>query len=167
MSNILNINNYEYTVNDDMLEMSLLKYLREILHLTGTKNGCEKGLCGTCTVIIDNKATKACRTPLKRVINKNIITIEGIAFSNGKLHPIQQAFVDCGAIQCGFCTPGMVLASYALLINNDNPTREEAAKALRGNLCRCTGYQQIIDAVLESPKIAKKMKVSLKAGCLQ
>ncbi len=167
MSNILNINNQEYTVSDDLLTMPLLKYLRESLHLTGTKNGCEMGLCGTCTVVIDGKATKACRTPLKRIIGKNIITIEGISFTNGKLHPIQQAFVDCGAIQCGFCTPGMVLSAYSLLIVNDNPTRDEVAKALRGNLCRCTGYQQIIDAVIEAPKIAKKMKVKLIAGCLQ
>lgn len=167
MSNIVNINNRDYEISDSLLDTSVLHYLREVLCLTGTKNGCEKGLCGTCTILIDNKATKSCRTKLKNVIGKNIITIEGITLKDSSLHPIQQAFLDCGAVQCGFCTPGMILSSYSLLIKNSNPTREEVAKQLKPNLCRCTGYQQIIDAVIKAGEIAKENNISLLAGCLQ
>lgn len=150
----------------------LLDLIREELRLTGTKCGCGIGVCGSCTVLIDGKAKLACRVKIKDVARNascvlrgdfdktrdagrtthdspdgpQITTIEGLEM-NGKLHPIQQAFIDCGAIQCGFCTPGMVLQAKALLARNPKPTRAEIRKALAGNLCRCTGYQQIFEAV--------------------
>ena len=126
---------------------TLLEVLREDLGLTGTKQGCDnEGLCGSCTVIIDGKARRACRTSIGEVCGRRIITIEGVATA-AILHPIQQAFIDCGAVQCGFCTPGMILAAKALLDSNPNPTRAEIRHAIQGNLCRCTGYAKIIDAI--------------------
>lgn len=128
-------------------EMSLLDYLREELDLTGAKNSCGIGVCGACTVLADDRPVKACRLRVKDVLGKRILTIEGMAAEDGSLHPLQAAFLQAGAIQCGFCTPGMVLTAHALLLRNGSPTREEIRHALQGNLCRCTGYQQIIDAV--------------------
>lgn len=127
----------------------LIDVLREDLRLTGTKRGCGIGACGACTVLVDGKPKKACRVTVSDVDSSEIITIEGLARGD-ELHPIQQAFLDCGAIQCGFCTPGMVLAAKALLDERPSPTREEIRNALRGNLCRCTGYQQIFEAVEEA-----------------
>lgn len=133
-------------------DRTLLDVLREDLRLTGTKRGCNIGVCGTCTVLIDGKPRRSCTIKMKDLsghqspITSHITTIEGLE-KNGKLHPLQQAFIDCGAIQCGFCTPGMVLAAKALLDSNPNPTREEIKKALSNNLCRCTGYQQIFEAI--------------------
>jgi carbon-monoxide dehydrogenase small subunit len=101
---------------------------------------------------------RSCKLKLKDVIGKNIITIEGMTQTDGTLHPIQQAFVDCGAIQCGFCTPGMVLSTYALLLENPNPTRTQARNAIKGNLCRCTGYQQIIDAIMSAAQTMRESK---------
>lgn len=125
----------------------LLDYLREDLDLTGAKDGCGIGACGTCTVLVDQRPQRACRRTVADVEGHEILTIEGLASPDGSLHPLQRAFVDHGAIQCGFCTPGMVLAAHALLLRNPSPSREEIRRALTGNLCRCTGYQQIIDAV--------------------
>lgn len=127
-------------------DRSLLEALREDLRLTGTKRGCGIGACGSCTVLIDGKPKRSCRIKIAEIVSSEITTIEGLA-SGSELHPIQQAFVDCGAIQCGFCTPGMVLAAKALLDENRSPTRDEIRKALRGHLCRCTGYQQIFEAI--------------------
>ena len=128
-------------------ELTLLDCLREELRLTGTKRGCDIGVCGTCTVLVDGKARRACKVRMKDLAGRpQVLTIEGLA-KNGELHPIQQAFVDCGAIQCGFCTPGMVMQALALLTENPHPTREEIKKAFAANLCRCTGYQQIFEAV--------------------
>lgn len=136
-------------------EETLLNYLREELRLTGTKCGCGIGVCGTCTVLIDGKAKRACRVKMKDLKHEGrtaeITTIESLE-KDGKLHPIQQAFIDCGAIQCGFCTPGMIMQTLELLTSNPNPSREEIKKALATNLCRCTGYQQIFDAVEEAAK---------------
>lgn len=129
-------------------ETKLSQWLREDLDLTGTKIGCDIGVCGSCTVLVNGEPKRSCKLSLKDVEGADIITIEGLAAPDGSLHPIQQAFIDAGAIQCGFCTPGMVLTTYALLAGNPQPTRTEVRQALRGNLCRCTGYQQIIDAVL-------------------
>ena len=143
----LNINNKEYTVPDSYREMRLTEYLRDILDLTGAKNACEMNACGACAVLVNNEVIKICHALLKDVEGKNILTIEGMAAPDGTLHPLQQAFVDAGAIQCGFCTPGMVLTAHALLLKNSKPTREQIRKALQGNLCRCTGYHQIIDAI--------------------
>lgn len=145
----LDINNVIHFV-DCSPERMLIDVLREDLRLTGTKRGCDIGVCGTCTVLIDGKPAKACRIkindPRFTIHDSRILTIEGLE-KNGKLHPIQKAFIDCGAIQCGFCTPGMVLTTKALLDENPNPSRAEIKKALAGNLCRCTGYEQIFEAI--------------------
>ena len=128
-------------------EMSLLDMLREQLGLTGAKKGCDAGDCGACTVIMDGKAIPSCLTPAMQAAGREIITVEGLSY-NGELHPLQEAFIECGAVQCGFCTPGMLLSAKALLSQNSNPTREEVRMAISGNLCRCTGYKKIIDAVM-------------------
>lgn len=124
----------------------LLDVLREDLHLTGTKEGCAIGECGACTVIMNGEAVTSCLMLIGQVQDAEIITIEGLS-ENGKLHPLQQKFLEHGAVQCGYCTPGMLLSTYALLLKNPNPTDEEIKEAIAGNLCRCTGYKQIIDAV--------------------
>ncbi len=125
----------------------LLDVLTEELNLTGTKGGCSTGYCGCCTVIIDYKAVKSCLILASQAKGKEITTIEGLA-KGDKLHTVQQAFVDHFAFQCGYCTPGMIMSSKALLDENTEPTEEEIKQALRGNLCRCTGYVKIIEAVL-------------------
>ena len=127
---------------------TLLEVLRDQLDLTGTKYGCGTGECGCCTVLIKGKPVLSCLTLAATATQKEITTIEGLA--NGGLHPLQRAFIDHGAVQCGFCTPGMILTSKTLLDENPHPTREEIKFALAGNLCRCTGYVKIIDAVLAS-----------------
>ena len=141
------INNKTVSIEAKWKDESLLDFLREGLDLTGTKNGCGIGSCGACTVLVDEKPTLSCRTKVSDIEEKTVLTIEGMSPDPAKLHPLQQAFIDCGAIQCGFCTPGMVLRAHAFLIKNPNPTRNEIRKAISPNLCRCTGYQQIIDAV--------------------
>lgn len=143
---MINVNGREYY--DYEPGMTLSTWLRETLSLTGTKIGCGIGVCGSCTVLVNGEPKRTCRLSLKDVEGASVLTIEGLAALDGTLHPIQQAFLDAGAIQCGFCTPGMVLAAYALLMNNPRPSRAEIRQALKGNLCRCTGYQQIVDAVL-------------------
>lgn len=132
---------------DDML----LDVLREELHLTGVKKGCGKGECGACTVILDGKAVNSCMIPAAKAENCCIETIEGLS-KNGILHPLQRAFVDCGAIQCGFCTPGMILSAKALLDRTLTPTEAELREAISGNICRCTGYVKIREAILEAAK---------------
>jgi carbon-monoxide dehydrogenase small subunit len=126
--------------------MLLIDVLRDKLGLTGTKYSCGAGDCGACTVLIDGKPSFSCLTLAVTARGKSILTIEGVADGN-TLHPIQQAFVDQGAIQCGFCTPGMILSTKALLDENPEPSRDEIKAALAGNLCRCTGYVKIVDAV--------------------
>ncbi len=153
--NTIIINNIKYSVATDLLDKSLLYYLREDLRLTGTKNGCDIGVCGACTILVNDEAKRSCKLKVNDVIDKNVTTIEGIAFADGSLHPLQQAFLDAGAIQCGFCTPGMVLCAHALLLKNNKPSTEEIKKALNANLCRCTGYQQIIDAVIRASEFYK------------
>ncbi|MDA8424726.1 MAG: (2Fe-2S)-binding protein [Treponema sp.] len=128
-------------------EGSLLEYLREELDLTGAKNGCGVGACGACTVLVDGQARRACITKMSSALGKEIVTIEGLEGPGGELHPLQQAFIESGAIQCGFCTPGMIMSSLALLGKEKRPSRERIRQAISGNLCRCTGYQQIVDAV--------------------
>ena len=127
--------------------LTLLEVLRDTLGLTGTKEGCGAGECGACTVLLDGKTVNACIFPAMEVEAKNVVTIEGIADAQGNLHPIQKAFVEYGAVQCGFCTPGMVLSAKALLDENPKPTEEEIRHGIAGNLCRCTGYLQIIQAI--------------------
>jgi len=155
--NTVMINRRQVTVPEADLELSLLRFLRERLDLTGTKNGCEKGVCGACTVVVNGASRRSCKLTMASVLGTEILTIEGLAAGDGTLHPIQQAFVDAGAIQCGFCTPGMVLSIKALLDENPDPDDEAIRKALSGNLCRCTGYQQIIDPV---ELAAERMRVS-------
>jgi carbon-monoxide dehydrogenase small subunit len=129
------------------MDRTLLDVLRLDLGLTGTKKGCDdEGLCGGCTVLIDGKARRACRTPVVNIAAKRVDTIEGLALSTG-LHPLQQAFIDHGAVQCGYCTPGLLMSAKALLDSNTDPTREEIIHAIHGTLCRCTGYIKIIDAI--------------------
>ena len=125
---------------------TLLEVLRDNLGLTGTKRGCDEGDCGACTVLLDGKPVAACLVLAIEARGKDILTIEGLA-TNGKLHPLQDAFIKYGAIQCGFCTPGMILAAKALLDRNPKPTKDEIKEAISGNLCRCTGYIKIIEAI--------------------
>ncbi|MFA4971598.1 MAG: (2Fe-2S)-binding protein [bacterium] len=153
---------YRIIVNGKQVDIScppgrtLLDIIREDLGLTGAKRGCGIGACGACTVLIDGKPRRSCRIKIGEIAHDSphITTIEGLE-QDGKLHPIQQAFIDCGAIQCGFCTPGMVLAAKALLDSNPDPTREEIRTALSANLCRCTGYQQIFQAVEKAARLLK------------
>jgi carbon-monoxide dehydrogenase small subunit len=125
---------------------TLLEVLREDLGLIGTKEGCGEGECGACTVIIEGKAANSCIVLALEADGKEVTTIEGLA-DGGKLHPIQEAFVEIGGLQCGFCTPGMILSTKVLLDANQNPTEEEIKKGLEGNFCRCTGYTKIIQSV--------------------
>jgi carbon-monoxide dehydrogenase small subunit len=136
---------------------NLLTFLREDLDLTGAKRGCGIGACGACTILADDRPLRACRTAVADVLGRRLTTIEGLAAPDGRLHPLQQAFIDAGAIQCGYCTPGMVLSAHAFLLKRPAPSREEARRAVSGHLCRCTGYQQIIDAILAAaPSYRKK-----------
>ncbi len=127
-------------------ETRLLDFLREDLQLTGTKEGCGEGECGACTVLIDGQPVNSCLVLALQADGSDVLTIEGIA-DGDTLHPIQQAFVETGGVQCGFCTPGFIMAAYALLKATPNPTDEEIRSALEGNLCRCTGYERIVDAI--------------------
>ncbi|MEW6667306.1 MAG: (2Fe-2S)-binding protein [Thermodesulfobacteriota bacterium] len=144
----INGRSYEVILSPNM---TLAELLREQLDLTGTKRGCEVGECGSCTVLVDGKPTLSCSTLAIAVRDKKILTIEGLSQA-ADLHPIQKAFVDSGAIQCGFCSPGAILMSKALLEENPSPTREEVKEGLGGNLCRCTGYVKIMDAVMAAAK---------------
>jgi len=143
----LHINGRELEVADAAGERRLIEFLRDDLDLTGAKNACDIGACGACTILVDDAPLKICIKRVKDVAGHRVLTIEGMAAADGTLHPLQQAFVERGAIQCGFCTPGMILVAHAFLLKNPRPTREQIRKAINGNLCRCTGYQQIIDAI--------------------
>jgi carbon-monoxide dehydrogenase small subunit len=132
---------------------SLAYVLREVLNLMGTKVGCETGNCGTCTVLVDGKAIKSCLLLAVKAKGKEIVTIEGLKGKAGGLHPLQEAFMEHFAVQCGYCTPGMILAAKALLDENPNPTEEEVRRGLSGNLCRCTGYVKIVEAVLAAKEM--------------
>jgi aerobic-type carbon monoxide dehydrogenase small subunit (CoxS/CutS family) len=132
----------------------LLSVLRDDLELTGAKYGCGEGQCGACTVLVDGKPTRSCITELGECAGKQIATIESLAEGN-RLHPLQQAFLECGAMQCGYCTPGMIMAGVALLEKTPQPSRPEIAHALNGNLCRCGTYQRIIQAVEQAAATAK------------
>jgi carbon-monoxide dehydrogenase small subunit len=143
----------ELKINGDTYEVAidprrtLVEVLRDDLDLTGTKESCGDGDCGACTVLMNGKPVNSCLTLALEAQGKDILTIEGVA-QNGQLHPIQQAFIDHFAVQCGFCTPGMILSAKALLDRNPHPTEEEVRKAIAGNLCRCTGYVKIVEAIL-------------------
>jgi len=140
------------TVNGEPYELlvdsrtTLLQLLREHLGLTGTKEGCSEGECGACSVILNGRLVDSCLIFALETNDGQVETIEGLA-AHGELHPVQKAFIECGGVQCGFCTPGMIMASKALLDHTPNPTEDQIRRALGGNLCRCTGYAKIIDAV--------------------
>lgn len=153
----------ELVVNGDRYEVSvlphwtLLEVLREELSLTGTKESCNMGQCGCCTVLMNGRAVPSCLVLALEAQGKEITTIEGLRSREGKLHPLQEAFAQHGAVQCGFCTPGMILASKALLDENPNPTKTEIRQGLSGHLCRCTGYVKIIKAVEAAAAVTKEV----------
>jgi aerobic-type carbon monoxide dehydrogenase small subunit (CoxS/CutS family) len=133
-------------------ERSLLSVLRDELDLTGTKYGCGEGQCGACTVLIDEKPIRSCLTKAGSAVNKNIVTIEGLTPRGAPLHPVQQAFLDTDALQCGWCTPGMILGAVGLLRSNPNPAEAEIAAGLNGHICRCGAYPRVIAAVRAAAK---------------
>ena len=146
----LNVNGEEIAVPIEK-NWTLLYVLREVLDLTGAKCGCNTGDCGACKVIIDGEAVNSCLVLARNAVGKHIETIEGLS-KGTQLHPLQRAFVECGAIQCGYCTPGMIMSAKALLDKNLDPTEEEIRQAISNNLCRCTGYVKIVDAIRTAAK---------------
>ena len=134
----------------------LLDVLREDLGLTGTKEGCGEGECGACTVVLDGRAVDSCLVPACQVDGAEVLTVEGLADGSGALHPLQELFVTSGGTQCGLCTPGMLLAAKALLDDNPDPSAEEVRVGIAGNLCRCTGYDRIVRAVLEAASVLRE-----------
>jgi carbon-monoxide dehydrogenase small subunit len=146
----LRVNGERYEVEVEA-NRTLLQLLREDLDFTGTKLACERGDCGLCTVLLDGVPTKSCLVLAVEADGRDVTTIEGLA-KGGKLSPVQRAFIKHGAVQCGFCTPAFILAAEALLKRNPHPTEEEVKEAIGGILCRCTGYRQIIDAILDAAK---------------
>jgi len=150
----LTVNDTEYTIYVKP-QATLLDIIREDLGLIGAKEGCGEGECGACTVLMDGLAVNACLILAAEADGKKITTIEGLA-NGSELHPIQQAFVDIGGLQCGFCTPGMILSTKALLDKNNDPTDEEIRKGLEGNFCRCTGYTKIIESVKTAAQMLKE-----------
>lgn len=149
---IVNGVTYDLEIEQDL---TLAALLRNELGLTGTKVACGVGECGACTVLVDGQAILSCCTLALTVRDRQILTIEGLS-RDGQLHPLQRAFIDHGAVQCGYCTPGMILSAKALLDENPKPSREEVKSALAGNLCRCTGYVKIVDAVLAAAEECSK-----------
>ena len=150
----------DFTINNEAVSMMVMPHwtlsymLREELGLTGTKEGCGEGECGSCTVLVEGEPVNSCLLLAVEVDRKQIFTIEGLA-SEGKLHPLQQAFIEKGAIQCGYCTPGMVMTAKALLNKDPNPTAENIKTAMSGNLCRCTGYTKILEAIQQAAAYMK------------
>jgi carbon-monoxide dehydrogenase small subunit len=144
VSFVFNGNNMSMTVED---HWTLLHLIREELGYTGTKEGCGSGECGACTVIVDGMAVNSCLYLAIEIDGKQLVTIEGLASNDGTLHPLQKAFVENGGIQCGFCSPGMILSAKALLDESPNATEDEIKDSIAGNICRCTGYVQIIDSI--------------------
>lgn len=140
------------------VDSSLLTVLRDYLGLTGTKEGCGVGECGACSVLLDGKLVNSCLVLAAQASGRHIVTIEGVSQPDGSPSDLQQAFIQYGAVQCGFCTPGMVLAGEALLTDNPQPTRMEIREAIAGNLCRCTGYQQIVDAIQQTAQSRQEKK---------
>ena len=135
---------------------TLLYLIREVFELTGTKEGCGVGECGACTVIVDGDAVNSCLYPVLEAEGKNVVTIEGVAASNGTLQPLQQAFIDNNGVQCGYCTSGMIMSAKALLDKKAVPTEEDIRTSIAGNICRCTGYVQIVESVQQAAERMKK-----------
>lgn len=154
----LKVNGLDFVFDSVPENKTLLSLIRDDIGLTGTKEGCAEGDCGACTVLLNGKPVNSCIILAVEVDGGEILTIEGLS-RDGKLHPIQQAFVDEGAVQCGFCTPGMIMSTYGLLQENPSPTDEDIKRGLAGNLCRCTGYVRIANAVHKASEImAKEIK---------
>ena len=153
----------KFLVNGEQRELdveptkSLLSVLRDDLFLTGTKRGCDSGECGACTVIMNGKAVNSCLVLAGEVDGAEIVTIEGLSRSIDELHPLQRAFIEKGAVQCGFCTPGVIMTAKAFLETNPQPTEDEVRDAISGNLCRCTGYSKIVSAILASAEEVRRM----------
>jgi len=152
----LHVNGSRRVVDADT-RRTLLSVLHDDLDLTGCKYGCGEGRCGACTVLIEGRATRSCTTPVGAAKEKKIETIEGLATAD-KLHPLQQAFLDAGALQCGYCTPGMILSALALLRKEPNPDREEIVRHMNGNICRCGIYGRIVSAIEQAAKTMKEGK---------
>ena len=150
----LNINGVDYSL-EVCLNKTLVELIRDDLGFTGTKHSCLEGECGACTVIMNGKAVLSCLILAVEADGAKITTIEGLKKQDGLLNPIQQSFIDKGAVQCGFCTPGMIMTAKALLDRNPKPTRPEIESAINGNLCRCTGYIKIVDAIEEAAKLIR------------
>ena len=147
----LKVNGESHTVEVDAKDL-LLQVLREKLNLTGTKEGCGTGECGACTVLVEGEPVNSCLYLAVRADGKSVLTIEGLA-ANGKLHPLQQAFIDNAAVQCGFCAPGMLLSAKALLDRNPRPTERQIREGIAGNICRCTGYVKIVKAIRQAAAV--------------
>ena len=157
--------NIEFTVNGNVRQVqaepsrTLLSVLREDVGLTGTKDGCSSGDCGACVVLVDDQPMNSCMILAPQVDGAEVLTVEGLA-ANGNLNPLQRAFGKTWAFQCGFCTPGMLVSGYALLLSNDNPTREDILTAISGNFCRCTAYQNVVNAVQQAAAEMRSMSIS-------
>jgi aerobic-type carbon monoxide dehydrogenase small subunit (CoxS/CutS family) len=149
----LHVNGSRRVIEADA-ERSLLSVLRDDLDLTGSKYGCGEGRCGACTVLLDGKPVRSCTTPVGEVQGRKIQTIEGVA-TGDRLHPLQEAFLECGALQCGYCTPGMIMSALGLLAHQPEPSREDVARSLSGNVCRCGTYQRIVSAVEKAARALK------------
>jgi aerobic-type carbon monoxide dehydrogenase small subunit (CoxS/CutS family) len=153
-----------FTLNGDEVtaevppSWTLLQTLREYFELTGAKEGCGAGECGACTVIVDGEAVNSCIYPIPEVEGKSVTTIEGVAGKDGTLHPLQKAFIENNGVQCGFCTSGMIMSAKSLLDHNPAPTQDEIRESIAGNLCRCTGYVQIIESIEKAAEIIKQGK---------
>jgi len=153
------------TINGERYELlvepycSLLDMLRDYLHLTGTKKGCDEGDCGACTVLIQGQTATSCMVLALDTRDKDILTVEGLA-QGEKLHPVQEAFVKYGGVQCGFCTPGLIMSGVGLLLENPQPTEEDVRFAIGGNLCRCTGYTKVVQAILQAAEVMRAKEES-------
>lgn len=151
-----------FTLNGTFVEKEveesamLLEVLRDEFELTGTREGCGQGECGACTVIVDRKAVTSCIYPVMEVEGKEVLTIEGLLGKNNDLHPLQQSFLDNAGVQCGFCTPGMIMSAKALLEENPHPTEDEIRHGIAGNICRCTGYVQIVESIKKASEALSK-----------
>ena len=152
---VFTLNNEEVTVEVDP-KWTLLYLLRDVLELTGTKEGCGVGECGACTVIVEGEAVNSCLYPVLEAEGKKVVTIEGVASSDGTLHPLQQAFIENNGVQCGYCTSGMIMSAKALLDKKADPTEEDIRTSIAGNICRCTGYVQIVESVQQAAERMKK-----------
>lgn len=148
----INVNGVDHTAEVEP-RLLLVHYLRDVLELTGTHVGCETSICGACTILLDGQAVKSCTMLAVQANGSNVTTIEGLA-TNGDLHPVQEGFWAKHGLQCGYCTPGMIIAASQIIDRNPNPSREEIRHGLEGNLCRCTGYQHIVEAVEYAAKKA-------------